>query len=70
MRLAFSRLLNRVLRAMGAPLARVARLRRGIEIRDVGLSVVPGLLTCNIGFRAGESGRVHRFLPRRPIAGR
>lgn len=60
MRLAFSYVLNRVLRRMGAPLARVARLRRRIEVGGVGLSVVPGLLTCNIDFRAGESGRVHQ----------
>jgi hypothetical protein len=56
-----SRLSDRVLRAMGTPLARLARLCCGIEFRGIGLSVVPGFLTCNIGFRAGGSGRTHWF---------
>lgn len=60
MRLALSCVLNRIFRTMDAPLARGAQLCRRIEVRGVGLSVVPGLLTFNIGFRAGESGRVHR----------
>jgi hypothetical protein len=55
----FSRLLYRVSMALGSALARLYRLCCGIEVNGIGISLIPGLLTCNISFRAGGSGRVH-----------
>jgi len=60
-RTSVSRLSSRILQAMGWPFARVAELCCGIECRSIGISVIPGFLTANIGFRAGGSGRTRRF---------
>jgi hypothetical protein len=54
-----SRLWKRVLRAKGSPLARLLRLRYGIKLDGLGIYLIPGLLTCNIRFRAGGSGRAY-----------
>ncbi len=56
----YSRLVNRITRAMGSPLARIVGLCCRTELRSIGLSLVPGFLTFNIGFRAGGSGQAHQ----------
>lgn len=53
----FSHLLYRVSRAMGSTLARICRLCCGIKFSGIGISLIPGIITCNISFRAG-GGRV------------
>lgn len=53
-----SRLLNRVLRAMGFPFARLCRLCCGIEVRSVGLAVVPGIEFFPATSDFGLGGRV------------
>ena len=54
-----SRQLRRVSIAMGYALARFYRLCYRIQFSGIGVSLIPGLLTCNISFRAGGSGRAH-----------
>jgi len=54
-----SHLLYRVSRAMGSTLARIYRLCCGIEFSGIGVSLIPGIITCNISFRAGGSGQNH-----------
>jgi hypothetical protein len=49
--------LRRVSIAMGYTLARLHRLCYRIQFSGIGVSLIPGLLTCNISFRAGGSGR-------------
>ena len=53
------RLLYRVSIEIGSVLARMYRLCHRIEFSGIGVSLIPGLLACNISFRAGESGRAH-----------
>ncbi len=57
----FSRLLDRVLGAMGSTLAWMFRLCYRIESRGFGISLIPGFLTWNINLRAGGSGRAHHL---------
>ena len=52
-----SRRVRRVSIAMGYALARLHRLCCRIQFSGIGVSLIPGLLTCNISFRAGGSGR-------------
>jgi len=58
-----SRALYRVPIAMGFALARLFRLCQKIEFNGIGVSLIPGLITCNISFRAGGSGRAHCLWP-------
>jgi hypothetical protein len=58
-RFRISRLVNRVKRALGSPLTRIKKLCCGIKFSDVGLHLIPGLVTCNISFRAEGSGQSH-----------
>lgn len=51
-----SGLLDRASKAMGFILARGSRFRNIIEPSGFGISLIPGLLTWNINFRAGGSG--------------
>ena len=55
--------LRRVLMAKGNVLARLYRLCYSIRFSGIssGVSMITGLVTCNISFRAGESGRVHHL---------
>jgi hypothetical protein len=57
--LLFSGLKRKVLSAWGATPVQVRRLCSRIESRGVRIALIPGVLTWNIGLRAGESGRVH-----------
>ena len=52
-----SHLLCRVSRAMDSTLARICRLCDGVKFSGIGVSLIPGFITCNISFRAGGSGR-------------
>lgn len=54
-----SLLAYRVWRAWGSPLVRMSRLCHGIEVCGNGFFRIPGLLACNISFRAGGSGRAY-----------
>lgn len=56
-----SRQLRRVSIAMGYALARFYRLCCRIRCTGIGVSPIPGLLTCNISFRAGGSGRAYHL---------
>ena len=60
--LSLSRLWERVLRVKGSPLARLYRLCCGIKFDGIGVSVIPGIVTCNISFRAGGSGRTYQLI--------
>jgi len=51
--------LHRVSIAMGNALARMYRFCYRIQFKGIGVSLIPGLLTCNISFRAGGSGRAY-----------
>ena len=53
---------KRVFRAKGSPLARLLRLCYRIKFDGLGVSLIPGLITCNISFRAGGSGRTYHKL--------
>jgi len=57
--LCISRLLDRVFRAQGSPLARMYRLCSRIKFGGIGVSLIPGFFTCNISFRAGGSGQIY-----------
>ena len=57
------RQLRRVSIAMGNTLARFYRLCYRIRFSGIGVSLIPGLLTCNISFRAGGSGRARQSYP-------
>lgn len=54
-----NRLWNRVLEALSFPLKLVRKLRSRTEVKGVGIHLLPGLLTLNVGLRAGGSGRGH-----------
>jgi len=58
-----SRRFRRVSIALGYALARLYRLCYRIQFSGIGVSLIPGLLTCNISFRAGGSGRARHSLP-------
>lgn len=55
------RQLHRILTAMGYVLARVYRLCHRIQFSGIGISLIPELITCNISFRAGKSGRAYHL---------
>lgn len=57
--LILSCLWERVLRVKGSPLARLYRLCCGMKFDGFGVSLIPGIITCNISFRAGGSGRIY-----------
>jgi len=56
-----SRRSRRVSIALGYALPRLYRLCYRIQFSGIGVSLIPGLLTCNISFRAGESGRAYHL---------
>ena len=58
-----SRQLHRASIAMGNALARLYGLCYRIQFSGIGVSLIPGLLTCNISFRAGGSGRARHLHP-------
>jgi hypothetical protein len=61
---------NRVRRAMGSALARVVGLCSRIETCGIEVSLIPGLLSWSINFRAGGSGRAHRdFRGKKNVSG-
>jgi len=51
---------NRVFRDKDSPLVRLLRLCYRIKFDGFGISLIPGLITCNISFRAGGSGRIYQ----------
>jgi len=57
------RQLRRVSIAMGYALARLYRLCSKIQFSGIGVSLIPGLLTCNISLRAGGSGQAYHSYP-------
>jgi len=59
--ISLSHQLRRVSIAMGYALARVYQFCHRIQFSSIGVSLIPGLLTCNISFRAGESGRAYHL---------
>jgi hypothetical protein len=57
-----SHLVNRVLRALGSPLARIKKLCCKIRFSSVSIHLIPALVTCNISYRAGGSARAYYFI--------
>lgn len=51
------RVRNRVSEMLGITSDRLYKLCYRMEIKGIGVSLIPGILTCNIGFRAGGSGK-------------
>jgi hypothetical protein len=56
-----SGLWERVFRVKGSPLARLYRLCCGIKFEGFEISLIPGIVTCSISFRAGGSGRTYQY---------
>lgn len=50
-----------VSKAMGHALARIKRLCSRMILHGFRISLIPGVLTCDISFRAGGSGRAYFF---------
>jgi hypothetical protein len=61
--LILSYLWKRVLGVKGNPLVRLYRLCYGMKLDGFRVCLIPGIIACNISFRAGGSGRIyHSYL--------
>lgn len=59
-RLFLTHLAYGVLKALGHALARFKQRCYGISFTGFRIFLVPGVVSCDISFRAGGSGRIHR----------